>query len=122
MKKEILIIDDSWTTLVLLEWFLNEHGYNTVIVTNVEEALIHLETHTPDLILLDIQMPKISGYEFLKEYGKTPKISTIPVLIISAIDDKESINTGKELGAIGFVPKPFKLEHLLEKVKEIIKE
>lgn len=120
MEKEILVIDDSWTTLVLLEWFLNYHGYKTTIVLDVEDALKSLETQTPDLILLDIQMPKISGYDFLKEYGKTKKISNIPILIISAYDDTSTIKTGKKLGAAGFVPKPFKLDQLLEKVQELI--
>lgn len=122
MEKEILVIDDSWTTLILLEWFLNDHGYKTVIVIDVAEALKYLETHTPNLILLDIQMPKISGFDFLKEYGNNPKISTIPILIISANDDTTNINTGKALGAAGFIPKPFKLEQLLKKVEEFIKK
>lgn len=117
MKKEILVIDDSYTTLVLLEWFLNEHGYNASIVVDVEKAMEYLEKQTPDLILLDIQLPKISGYDFLKIFRKNNK--DIPILIISANDSSEAKKLVNELGASGFVAKPFKLNELLKKVEEL---
>ena len=118
MKKEILVVDDSYTTLILLEWFLKENGYETTIVIDVEKAMEHLEKQTPDLILLDIQMPKISGYDFLKILREAKK--DIPILVISANDSSEAIKLVKDLGASGFVAKPFKLNELLIKVEELI--
>ena len=117
MKKEILVVDDSYTTLILLEWFLKENGYEASIVIDVEKALEYLEKQTPDLILLDIQMPKISGYDFLKILREANK--KIPILMISANDSSENIKLVKELGASGFVAKPFKLNELLIKVEEL---
>jgi DNA-binding response OmpR family regulator len=118
MKKEILVVDDSYTTLILLEWFLKENGYNVSIVIDVEKALEYLEKQTPDLILLDIQMPKISGYDFLKILREAKK--DIPILIISANDSSEAIKIVKDLGVSGFVAKPFKLNELLIKVEGLI--
>ena len=118
MKKEILVVDDSYTTLILLEWFLNENGYHASIAIDVEKALEYLEKQTPDLILLDIQMPKVSGYDFLKILREANK--RIPILIISANDSSENIKLVNELGAAGFVAKPFKLNELLIKVEELI--
>ncbi len=118
MKKKILVVDDSYTTLILLEWFLNENGYNASIVIDVEKALEYLEKQTPDLILLDIQLPKISGYDFLKILREANK--KIPILMISANDSSETKNSVKDLGASGFVAKPFKLNELLLKVNELI--
>jgi DNA-binding response OmpR family regulator len=120
MEKVILIIDDSWTTLVLLEWYLGENGYKTSIALDVEKALEYLETNTPSLILSDLQLPKISGFDFLEIYQKNPKINSIPVLIISANDALGTIDKVKEMGAVDFVPKPFELNILLKKIEEYI--
>jgi DNA-binding response OmpR family regulator len=121
MAKEILIIDDSWTTLVLLEWFLKEQGFETIIVTDVEKAFEYLEKNKPALILLDLQMPNISGFDFLEKYQKDIAINSIPVLIISANDTTDNIDKVKELGAVEFVPKPFELKDLLKKINDNIR-
>lgn len=118
MKKEILIVDDSWTTLVLLEWFLIENGYTAILAQDVEKAIDYLKFHTPNLIFLDLQLPKISGFDFLKIAKK--KNLNIPILVISANDSSESISMVKELGAADFMAKPFKLNDLLNKVEELI--
>jgi len=120
MEKEILIIDDSWTTLVLLEWFLADNGFKPIIVQDVDHAMKYLKDNKPSLILLDLQMPKVSGYDFLSEYRINEKINKIPVVIISANDTTSTINSVKELGAVGFVPKPFQLDELLRKIEEYI--
>lgn len=122
MAKEILIIDDSWTTLVLLEWFLKEKGFETFMAIDVEKAYKYLENNTPSLILLDLQMPKISGFDFLEQYQKDSKINSIPVLIISANDSLGTVDKVKELGAVDFVPKPFELKELLKKIEDNIKK
>ena len=117
MKKEILVVDDSWTTLVLLEWFLIENGFKAVLAQDVEKAMQYLKTNTPDLIFLDLQLPKISGFDFLKLIRKGD--IKIPILVISANDSNEAISLVKELGAADFIAKPFQLNDLLLKVEKL---
>jgi DNA-binding response OmpR family regulator len=119
-NKEILIIDDSWTSLILLEWSLNENGYKTKTSLDVKEALKYLEKQSPDLILLDLMLPQISGYDFLKIIKHDEKKKNIPVLVISAASEPESIKLVKELGAVDFISKPFGLEDLNKRINSII--
>lgn len=110
--KTILIIDDSSTTLLLLEWSLAQEGYDTQIAQSVEEARKVIEQKKPDLILLDLSMPRVSGYDFLKMRPEL-NIEEIPVVIVSAYDNMESIQLVKDLGANEFIAKPFRIPHIL---------
>ena len=121
MSKEILIIDDSWTTLVLLEYFLVDNGFKPVVADSVEKAMDYLDKNKPSMILLDLQMPKISGFDFLEKYRYDEKMSKIPILIISANDALGTVDKVKEMGAVDFIPKPFELHELLSKIKENLK-
>jgi DNA-binding response OmpR family regulator len=111
--KTILIIDDSSTTLLLLEWSLTQEGYDTQIAQSVEEARKMIEQKKPDLILLDLFMPRVSGYDFLKMRPEL-NIKEIPVIIVSAYDNTESIKLVKDLGADEFIAKPFMIPHILD--------
>ncbi len=110
--KTILIIDDSSTTLLLLEWSLAQEGYDTQIAQSVEEARKVIEQKKPDLILLDLSMPRVSGYDFLKMRPEL-NIEEVPVVIVSAYDNMESIQLVKDLGANEFIAKPFRIPHIL---------
>jgi DNA-binding response OmpR family regulator len=120
-KKNILVIDDSQTTLVMLEWFLIENSFAVHFAANVKEALQHIDEQIPDLILLDLNMPQISGYDFLKMIKSDDSRKDIPVLVISALDSNESKLRVKNLGAVDFFPKPLILKELLIKINEILK-
>ncbi len=119
-NKNVLVIDDSQTTLVMLEWFLKEHGFIARFAVSAREALQHIENQIPDLILLDLNMPEISGYDFLKMIKSDINKKNIPVLIISALDSNESKLKVKNLGAIEFISKPLNLKELLEKIVKIL--
>jgi DNA-binding response OmpR family regulator len=119
-KRTILAIDDSETTLVLLEWFLKEQGFNALTADSIKGALKIIESNQIDLILLDLQLPVISGYDFLKILKNDSNIKNIPVLVISALDSDDSIREVKALGAIKFIAKPFKLESLLKQINEVL--
>ena len=85
--KKILIIDDSNTNVVLLEAILINKGYTIETALNVEEAFKMLDREQPSLILLDLLMPQISGYEFLEQIKGDDKTRDIPVIIVSAVTD-----------------------------------
>ena len=119
-KKKILIIDDSNTALVLMEYALKEAGYISLVASSVKEALKLIETHSPDLILLDLSMPEISGYDFLKKKSEL-HIDHIPIVIVSAYDSVESIELTRNLGAVDFISKPIRLDAMMDKIKGYLK-
>ena len=90
-RKKILIVDDSNTNVVLLEAILHSQGYDIKTAYNVKEAYTMLEKDRPELILLDLLMPKISGYQFLDQLKKNTDTRGIPVIIVSAVTDVMNI-------------------------------
>jgi CheY-like chemotaxis protein len=121
MKRKILCIDDSNTALLLLEYALGEEGYETLLAASVNEAIKLVGSQKPDLILLDLSMPEISGYDFLKMRNQL-KIEDVPVIIISAYDSKDSIASTRNLGAVDFISKPIKIDSVVEKIKSIFNQ
>jgi DNA-binding NtrC family response regulator len=121
MKKEktILVIDDSNTALLLMEYVLSDAGYRTHISTCVKDAIAFLEKEIPDMVLLDLSMPEISGYDFLNMRTKL-HLENTPILAVSAYDSEDSVKTALTLGALEFIPKPIQVDLLLEKIKVIL--
>ena len=116
----ILVVDDSTTNVVLLEAILDEKGYKIETALNAKEAYALIEKSTPDLILLDLLMPKISGFDFLKEIRKNEKTKNTPVIVVSALTDEENIEKIMGMGAIDFVKKPIDLQYLVDKVESVL--
>ena len=116
----ILIVDDSTTNVVLLEAILDERGYKIHTALNAKEAYSIIAKHKPDLILLDLLMPKISGFDFLHEIKKSKSTKDTPVIIVSALTDEENIEKIMDMGAIDFVKKPIDLQYLVNKVEAIL--
>ncbi len=120
-EAEILVVDDSTTNVVLIEAVLGEMGYNITTTLNAKEAFKAIEKKIPDLILLDLLMPRISGYDFLKEIRGTDKTKEIPVIVISAVTDQLNIKKIMDLGADEFIKKPLDIEILIDKVEKFLK-
>lgn len=112
----VLVIDDSGTSLQLLEFLLENEGFQALLAESVPKAIEQIRKQKPDLILLDLQMPEISGYDFLK-MTKELGIQDIPIIVVSAYDTPENIKLTKTLGASEFLPKPIKTTLLLERIK-----
>lgn len=119
---KILVVDDSTTNVVLLEAILDEKGYRIETALNANEAYSVIERETPDLILLDLLMPKISGFDFLEEIRKIEKTKNTPVIVVSALTDDENVNRIMKMGAIDFVKKPIDLQYLVERVEEVLEK
>jgi CheY-like chemotaxis protein len=118
--KKILIVDDSNTNLTLLEAILGNHGYQIITSLSVKEAVPIVEITRPDLILLDLLMPKVSGYEFLENLKKKRRTKNIPVMVISAITEDESKARTKKLGIVDYLEKPVNIKELVEKVNKTL--
>ena len=119
---KILVVDDSTTNVVLLEAILDEKGYHIETALNAKEAYALIEKETPDLILLDLLMPKVSGFDFLEEIRKSHRTANTPVIVVSALTDEENIEKIMKMGAIDFVKKPIDLQYLVERVDYILQK
>ena len=104
---KILIVDDEPFNVDTLEQELDDLGYATVSAANGRQALAQVATEDPDLILLDIMMPEMDGFQVLSQLKAEPTWRDIPVIIISAMTDMGSIVKGIKLGAEDYLPKPF---------------
>jgi len=118
-KKEILIIDDSVTNVFLIESVLNEYGYKVVSALNAKEAFKRIEKNIPDLILLDLLMPQISGFDFIKQIKANDKTDKIPVVVVSAATDEESMEEIMSLGATKFIKKPVIIANLINVIEGV---
>lgn len=118
-SKTILVIDDSTTNIVLLQAVLNSKGYSIDTALNVKEAYNILNRKMPDLILLDLLMPKINGFDFLKEMKGDKKTKDIPIIVVSALTDQENIQKAMSLGANEFITKPVDVQKLVDIVASV---
>lgn len=114
---DLLIIDDSPTNLRLLSQILSERGYHVRAVTSGPRALASIDIHIPDLILLDIRMPEMDGYELCRQLKSTPRYREIPILFISALDDIQDKVKAFKTGGVDYITKPFQLEEVIARVE-----
>jgi|PlaIllAssembly_1097288.scaffolds.fasta_scaffold826570_1 DNA-binding response OmpR family regulator len=118
--KKILIVDDSNTNIILLEAILGNRGYEIIKTSSVREAIPYLEHSLPDLILLDLLMPKVSGYKFLEDIRKNKHTKNVPVMIVTAVTEKESKIKTQNLGIIDYIEKPINIQELITKVEKAL--
>lgn len=120
-QHRILVIDDSTTNIVLLEAILAKKGYQIETALNAKEAFMRIEKQIPDLILLDLLMPKVSGFDFLEQLRKDEKTKKTPVILISAITtDDENTRKINDLETVDFLRKPIDIQYLVDRVEEIL--
>ncbi len=115
-KAKILIIDDSKSDINILVESLKK-DYQLAVVKNGKKALEYLLNHEPDLILLDIIMPEMDGYEVCKQIKQNPSTKEIPILFLTAKTDPNNMIRGFKLGAQDYVTKPFNMSELLSRVR-----
>ncbi len=112
-KMDILIVDDTSENLRLLSQMLAEQGYSVRAVTSGERALESVQALPPDLILLDIRMPKMTGYEVCEHLKADPVTSDIPIIFISALSEIQDKVQAFKVGGVDYITKPFQLEEVL---------
>jgi two-component system, OmpR family, alkaline phosphatase synthesis response regulator PhoP len=116
--KTILVVDDKANVRQLLQEYLTEQGFNVTTATNGREAIYEARRSRPDLILLDIMMPEMDGYEFLRQYRQE---KSTPVIVITAREEETDAVLGLELGADDYVIKPFRMRELVSRVKAVLR-
>lgn len=105
-KKQILVVDDEPLWIKMVSRLLQGRGYDVRFATNGSDALETLRTYEPDLILLDVKMPDMNGFDLLDRIKKVPRLAVKPVVFISGIDDFDARKVARDLGATDYIVKP----------------
>ncbi|MGE5343798.1 MAG: response regulator [Candidatus Omnitrophota bacterium] len=119
-KGNILIVEDSLTQAEQIEHILEEHGFNVRVTFNGQEALDYLGRYVPDIIISDVIMPGMDGYELCTKIKKNKTLSHIPVVLLTALSEPLDIVRGLESGANNFMVKPYQKEYLLSQIDYMI--
>jgi len=120
MPKEILIVDDEPSIVVPIQFLMEQQGYSVIIAENGHDALDLIYKYNPDLILLDIMLPGIDGYEVCEIVRLNPKLRDIKIIFLTAKGREVEIAKGLALGADAYITKPFSNAELVAKVKTVI--
>ena len=117
--EKVLVVDDSPTDLHLITGYLANNGYTAMSASSGEEALARARLDKPDLILMDIVMPGMNGYEATRALGKNPATASIPVMIISSKGQDTDKIWGMRQGARGYLVKPISEQILIRKIRAL---
>lgn len=120
-QSNILVVDDIPLNVELLRTYLKSSGYSVFEAHDGEEALKSVAQNKPDLILLDIMMPKINGFEVCRKLKSDPRTQFVPIVMVTALQSVEDKVQGLEVGADDFITKPFNKMELLARVKSLLR-
>lgn len=120
--KRILVVDDESDLVVMISTALKHKGYEVITASDGQEGLDKAKTEKPDLIVLDLMLPRINGYKVCGLLKKDTRYAKIPIILLTAKANAEDIELGKKVGADAYVTKPYERETLLSKIEELIKE
>ena len=121
MSARILVVDDTPANVKLLVDLLGARGYSPVAAASGEEALARIAEQVPDLVLLDIMMPGLSGYDVCRRIRADPATALLPVVLCTSLDPKQERIHGIEAGADDFIPKPINQQELFARVKSLLR-
>lgn len=120
--KKILIVDDEPNILVPLEFLMKQNNFDVQTADTGEKALELISSFKPDLILLDIMLPGMDGYEVCQEIRREKKFTNIKIVFLSAMARSIDIARGMGLSADDYITKPFATDYVVSKVKELLKD
>lgn len=119
-KKKILIVDDEQDIVETLKFVLETNGYNILTAYDGEDGLNKAKELNPDLILLDVMMPKINGYKISRLLKYDNKYKNIPIIMLTARSQEQDKLIGKETGVNEYIAKPFEIDEILTLVKKYL--
>lgn len=117
-QQTVLVVDDDVDTLEIIQYYLTEEGYRVYVARDGQEGFRALLEHRPDLVLLDIAMPKMDGWETCQ---RIREVSDVPIIMLTARQGKKAIIRSLDLGADGNIPKPFQIEELKARVRATLR-
>ena len=116
--KTILIADDEPNIVISLEYLLEQAGYKVLVARDGQEALDTVQREPPDLVLLDVMMPRLSGYDVCQRIRENPAWHGIRIVMLTAKGREVEVSKGLALGADTYITKPFSTQELLEQVRK----
>ena len=119
-RVEILVVEDSPTQAEGLRFLLDQHGYRVLVARNGRQALAHLSKHKSALVISDISMPEMNGYELCRQIKTYENIHDIPVILLTSLSNPEDVLEGLACGADNFITKPFHADYLLAHVQQVL--
>ena len=120
MTLRVLIVDDNELTLTLVSKILELDGYDVDIASNATDAFKKIQTHLPDLVILDVMMPDMNGYDLCKSLRREPFNVTIPVMILTAEGNDLDKDRALACGANDLLTKPFNIDDLRARIKTLL--
>ena len=118
-KMKVLVVDDEPSILMPLEFLMRKSGYQVFIARNGTEAIESVNRELPQVVVLDIMMPDVDGYEVCRHIRKHEDMNGAKIIFLSAKTKEADIKKGYEVGADLYIPKPFSPRFLMEKIKEL---
>jgi len=119
--KTILVVDDEEMNLKMVEYILQQEGYDVVKAISGMSCLDYLKFNKPDLILLDVEMPVMSGIQTLEVLRANEDYKSLPVMFLTASADTDTVAAAGRLGVLSYVKKPFMPQDLLDRVQKILR-
>lgn len=116
----ILVAEDSPTQRLMLQMILEQQGYRTTVAADGRAALTSLETALPTLVITDINMPEMDGYELCRRIKDDPRLAELPVILLTSLSEPQDILHGIECGADSFIVKPYDEKYLLERIQSVL--
>jgi len=120
--KKILVVDDEVDLVETVRFSLEMEGFDVLVSNNGEDALNQARKEKPDLIILDLMLPKLDGYKVCRLLKFDERYKHIPILMLTAKTQEKDKVLGKETGADEYITKPFEMDYLMEKVKAYLKK
>ena len=117
---KIMIVDDDMTVTQLLTALLSMEGQESMTVNDSTQAIEIAESFKPDLIVLDLMMPGLNGFDLCRRLHQDSRFEHIPILVVSALDDPESRRRAADAGAKDYLTKPFSMDSFIQRIKELI--
>jgi len=121
-KPLILFVDDDKLLLKILSEGFKDRGMDTLTTDDAADALEKLKSVTPDVILADLKMDPMNGFEFFQEVKKIPRLAAIPFFFLTAVEDPLAKKYGTSLGAVGYFTKPIDLDHLVDSINQALQK
>ena len=118
--QKILLVDDEEDILDFLELILEEQGYSVIKANSGKEALAAAQMHHPELILLDIMMPDLTGWDVMQTLRQREGTASIPVVVLSAAHSDADLKKGYSMGIKNYLTKPFEIKDLISEVKKVV--
>ena len=122
MNKKILIADDEQNIVISLEFLMKREGFEVLVANDGEEAIRRIRADQPDLVLLDVMMPKKSGFEVCQEIRSDPEMAGVRILMLTAKGRDTEVAKGLALGADAYMTKPFSTRELVDKVRSMLEQ